>query len=156
VPTSTPNATVVGAAGATAQNLAVGQVGTGILTIENGGTVSNVAGAVGNLAGSNGMVTVTGAGSSFINSGTVVVGGVGTGMLTIQNGGTVSSASGGSVGLIAGSQGTVIVTGAGSTWNNGPAGGLNIGSFGFGTLTIANGGTVNNDTAFDANTSSST
>ena len=151
VDTATPNATVVGAAGATVQNLAVGLVGTGILTIQNGGTVSNVFGAVGNLAGSNGMVIVTGEGSSWTNSGTIVVGGVGKGILTIQNGATVSSAGGGSVGLNAGSQGTVIVTGAGSTWNNSPGGGLNIGSSGFGTLTIASGGTVNNNTAFTAN-----
>ena len=151
IDSATPNATVVGAAGATVQNLAVGLVGTGILTIQNGGTVSNVLGAVGNLAGSNGMVTVTGAGSSWTNSGTIVVGGVGKGILTIQNGGTVSSAGGGSVGLTAGSQGTVIVTGAGSAWNNSPGGGLNIGSSGFGTLTIASGGTVNNNTAFTAN-----
>ena len=151
IDTATPNATVVGAAGATVQNLAVGLVGTGILTIQNGGTVSNVFGAVGNLAGSNGMVIVTGEGSSWTNSGTIVVGGVGKGILTIQNGGTVSSAGGGSVGLNAGSQGTVIVTGAGSTWNNSPGGGLNIGSSGFGTLTIASGGTVNNNTAFTAN-----
>jgi fibronectin-binding autotransporter adhesin len=151
IDSATPNATVVGAAGATVQNLAVGSVGTGILTIQNGGTVSNVLGAVGNLAGSNGMVTVTGAGSSWTNSGTIVVGGVGKGILTIQNGGTVSSAGGGSVGLNAGSQGTVIVTGAGSAWNNSPGGGLNIGSSGFGTLMIASGGTVNNNTAFTAN-----
>ena len=39
------------------------------------------------------------------------------------------------------------VTGPGSSWNNGPGGGLNIGSFGTGTLTIANGGTVINTTA---------
>ena len=43
------------------------------------------------------------------------------------------------------------VTGPGSTWNNGPSGGLNIGSFGTGTLTIANGGTVVNITPNIAN-----
>ena len=36
------------------------------------------------------------------------------------------------------------VTGPGSSWINGPSGGLNIGSFGTGTLTIANGGKVIN------------
>ena len=80
-----------------------------------------------------------------------MVGGLGTGTLTIQNGGTVNSGGGGSVGLSAGSTGTVTVTGPGSSWNNGPGGGLNIGSFGTGTLTIANGGTVINNTAFAAN-----
>jgi len=40
--TATPNATVVGAAGATALNLAVGATGTALLTIQNGGTVTNL------------------------------------------------------------------------------------------------------------------
>ena len=97
------------------------------------------------------MVTVSGAGSTWTNSGTIVVGGLGTGTLTIQNGGTVNSAGGGSVGLAAGSTGTVTVTGPGSTWSNTPGGGLSIGAFGTGTLTIANGGTVINNTAFAAN-----
>ena len=81
-------------------NLAVGQNGTGTLTIQSGGTVSNVFGAVGNLPGSQGTVTVTGAGSTWTNTGTVMVGGLGTGTLTIQNGGTVNSAGGGSVGQL--------------------------------------------------------
>ena len=78
------------------------------------------------------MVTVTGAGSTWTNIGNVVVGGIGTGALTIQNGGTVNSGGGGSVGLSVGSTGTVTVTGPSSSWNNGPGGGLNIGSFGTG------------------------
>ena len=82
---------------------------------------------------------------------TIQVGALGTGTLTIENGGTVNSGGGGSIGLSAGSTGSVTVTGPGSTWNNSPGGGLNIGSFGTGTLTIANGGTVINDTAFTAN-----
>ena len=147
----TPNPTVVATPGGTATNLAVGQSGTGTLTIQSGGTVSNILGAVGNLPGSQGTVTVTGAGSLGRITGTVVVGGLGTGTLTIQNGGTVNSAGGGSVGQSAGSNGTVTVTGAGSAWNNSPGGGLNIGSFGSGTLTIANGGMVINTTAFTAN-----
>jgi outer membrane autotransporter protein len=44
-----------------------------------------------------------------------------------------------------------LVTGPGSIWNNSPGGGLNIGSFGTGSLTIINGGTVINNTAFTAN-----
>ena len=63
---------------------------------------------------------------------------------------TVNS-GGGSVGLAAGSTGTVAVTGPGSSWINGVSGGLNIGGFGTGTLTIANGGTVNNITLVAAN-----
>ena len=61
------------------------------------------------------------------------------------------NSGGGSVGLSVGSNGTVTVTGPGSSWINGPSGGLNIGSFGTGTLTIANGGRVINITNFTAN-----
>ena len=149
--TVSPNPTVVATPGGAALNLAVGQNGTGMLTIQSGGTVTDASGAVGNLPGSQGTVTVTGAGSTWTNIGNVVVGGLGTGALTIQNGGTVNSGGGGSVGQSVGSTGTVTVTGPGSSWNNSPGGGLNIGSFGTGTLTIANGGMVINNTAFAAN-----
>jgi T5SS/PEP-CTERM-associated repeat protein len=155
VPTGVTNAiidtvskpTVVGThtPGGTAQNLTVGQSGSGNLTIQDGGTVSMSIGplvglgAIGNGPGSQGTVTVTGAGSTWTN-GNVVVGGLGTGTLIIQNGGTVNNAGGGSVGLSVGSTGTVTVTGASSSFNN--TLGLNIGSFGTGTLTIADGGIV--------------
>ena len=122
-----------------------------MLVIQNGGTLTDFGGFVGNLPGSQGTVTVSGAGSTWTNIGNVVVGGLGTGTLTIQNGGTVNSAGGGSIGLSVGSTGTVTVTGPGSIWNNSPGGGLNIGSFGTGTLTITNGGMVINNTAFTAN-----
>ena len=151
IDTVTPNSTEIRGAGATALNLAVGQNGTGILVIQNGGTLTDFGGFIGNLPGSQGTVTVSGAGSTWTNTGTVVVGGLGTGTLTIQNGGTVNSGGGGSVGLSVGSIGTVTVTGPGSTWNNTPGGGLNIGSFGTGILTITNGGMVINNTAFTAN-----
>ena len=95
-------------------------------------------------------MTVSGDGSVWTNIGTLVVGGLGTGTLVIQNGGTVRSGGGGSVGLAAGSTGIVMVTGPGSNWINetaaGVVAGFNVGSFGTGTLTIANGGTVINNT----------
>ena len=91
-----------------------------MLVIQNGGTLTNIGGFIGNLPGGLGTVTVSGAGSRWTNVGTLVVGGLGTGTLTIQDGGTVNSGGGGSVGLSAGSTGTVTVTGPGSTWNNSP------------------------------------
>jgi T5SS/PEP-CTERM-associated repeat protein/autotransporter-associated beta strand protein len=141
--TVTPHSTAVASPGALARNLSVGPNGIGILVIQNGGTLANSLGTIGNLPGGLGTVTVTDAGSNWSNAGSVVVGGQGTGTLTIQNGGTVTS-GGGSVGLSAGSNGAVTVTGPGSSWSNGPSGGLNIGSFGTGALTIANGGSVSN------------
>ena len=125
-----------------------------MLTILAGGTLVDQFGTIGNLPGGVGTVIVTGAGSSWTNVNDVVVGGLGTGTLTIQDGGTQDgttvSSDGGSVGLAAGSTGTVMVTGPGSSWTNGPSGGLNIGSFGTGTLMIANGGTVINITPSNA------
>ena len=54
VDTVTPNSTLVAIPGATALNLSVGQTGTGVLTIQNGGTLTDVGGFVGNLPGSQG------------------------------------------------------------------------------------------------------
>ncbi|MGO4677881.1 autotransporter outer membrane beta-barrel domain-containing protein [Bosea sp. 2YAB26] len=120
-----------------------------MLTIQTGGTVANSLGTIGNLPGGLGTVTVTGAGSSWSNAGSVVVGGQGTGTLTIQDAGAVTS-GGGSVGLAVGSNGKVTVTGPNSSWTNGISGGLNIGSLGTGTLTIENGGRVINITVDNA------
>jgi T5SS/PEP-CTERM-associated repeat protein len=143
--TVTPNATVIDVPGALARNLTVGANGTGMLTIQAGGTLSNQFGTIGDLPGGVGTVMVTGAGSSWTNVNDVVVGGLGTGTLIIQDGGTAqddttASSTGGSVGKAAGSTGTVIVTGPGSSWFNGPQGGLNIGSFGTGTLILQTAG----------------
>ena len=145
IDTATPNSTEIRGAGAQAQNLSVGSNGTGMLIILPPGTLNTSFGAIGNLPGGLGTVTVSGAGANWSNAGSIVVGGLGTGMLTMQDGGTVSS-GGGSVGLAAGSTGTVTVTGPGSSWINGVSGGLNIGGFGTGSLTITNGGTVFNNT----------
>ena len=141
IDTVTPNSTEIRGTGAIAQNLVVGQNGTGLLTIRIGGTLTNSFGAIGNLPGATGTVIVTDAGSNWFNAGSIVTGGQGTGTFIIQNGGTVNS-GGGSVGLSVGSTGTVTVTDAGSRWINGPSNGLNIGSFGTGALTITNGGSV--------------
>ena len=149
--TVTPNSPVIASTGAAAQNLTVGQNGTGMLTIQAGGTLVDSSAEVGNLPGSLGTVIVSGAGSNWSNAGAVVIGGLGTGTLTIQDGSAVEDGSlvnsgGASIGQSAGSNGTVTVTGPGTSWTNGAGGGLNIGSFGTGTLTIANGGQVINFT----------
>ena len=152
--TVTPNAAVISTPGALAKNLTVGANGTGMLTIQSGGTLANSFGTIGNLPGGVGTVTVTGPGSSWSTAGSIVVGGLGTGTLVIQGGAMAQdgvSSGGGSIGLSAGSTGTVIVTGPGSSWINGPSNGLNVGSFGTGTLTIANGGRVIDITALVSN-----
>ncbi len=127
----------------TAGDLTVAREGTGALTVSNGGVVASTGGVIGAMSGSQGTVTVTGAGSLWSNSGNLLVGvgGTGsTGSLTIADGGAVGNVVGG-VGIGSGSQGTVTVTGAGSTWTNSSF--LIVGDIaGTGTLTIANGGAV--------------
>ena len=119
IDTVDPNTTVVGAVGATANGLTVGDISAGLLTIQNGGTLtSGGGGTIGNQSGSIGIVTVDGAGSSWTTgSSGLAVGNNGTGTLTIQNGAAVSS-NGGSIGAASGSTGTVMVTGAGSSWTS--------------------------------------
>ncbi|WP_178131010.1 autotransporter domain-containing protein [Reyranella sp. CPCC 100927] len=132
-------------------NVIIGLEGTGTLRIESGGKVSNTIGFVGGgLLQANpipfsgvGTVTVSGAGSTWSNSGDLFVGLLGTGALRIENGGSVSSSSS-SVGSAAGASGTATVSGAGSTWTNTID--LTIGDKGTGTLRIETGGTVSNTT----------
>jgi T5SS/PEP-CTERM-associated repeat protein len=124
---------IVSGAGATWTNIGnvvVGGLGTGTLTIQNGGTVNSAGGgSVGLAVGSTGTVTVTGPGSGwFIGpGGGLNIGSFGTGTLVIANGGTVFNftASAANIGNGPGSQGTVTVTGAGSSWIN--SSGVNIG-----------------------------
>ena len=90
IDTVTPNATVVGAAGAQATGLRVGVSTTGALTIQNGGTVSSILGIIGDDAGSAGTATVDGAGSTWTST-DLYVGFAGSGTLTVRNGGAVSN-----------------------------------------------------------------
>jgi len=115
------------------------------LMISAGGTVSNVHGYIGNNAAWN-TVTVTGAGSSWNNSSSLYVGNNGgyNNTLNILNGGVARSFTG-FVGSDNNSDyNTALVSGSGSLWNN-TANlfvGLNGGSYN--TLSIYNGGRVNN------------
>src|SRR5262249_7624230 len=68
-----------------------GDARTGALTIANGGTVSDPGSLIGNQAGSQGIVTVTGVGSTWSNGVSLNVGFGGNGTLIIANGGAVSS-----------------------------------------------------------------
>ena len=117
IDTVTPNATVIGAAGAQSTGLRVGVSATGALTIQNGGTMNNTLGIIADNAGSVGTATVDGAGSSWTNSCDFYVGHNGNGTLTISNGGAVSNVYG-FVGRYSTSTSTATVDGAGSTWTN--------------------------------------
>ncbi len=122
--------------------LAVGYSGTGSLTIENGSTLTNTFNAeIASNANSNGIVTVTGAGSVWNNNGSLTVGVAGKGTLNILDGGVVNTSGVATVGN-GSPQGTnnAYVNGSGAAWNIG--GPLNVGGAGVGILTISNGGIV--------------
>jgi len=107
-----------GASVATCYSSTVGVAGTGQMSIYNGGRVVSARyGWVGRGAGSNGTVTVDGAGSLWDNDGDLRVGEDGTGRVNITNGGAVTSVLG-YVGINASGDGTVSVQGDGSSWVN--------------------------------------
>ncbi|MBW1800712.1 MAG: hypothetical protein JRJ85_08275, partial [Deltaproteobacteria bacterium] len=123
-------------------NAYVGSNGTGSLTVQDGGKVSNAAGLLGANPGAFGTVSVNGAGSTWSSSSYLYVGDSGTGTLNVLNGGQVSTLSAAYVGDASGSDGTVTVDGAGSTWTSPSS--LVVGKYGTGTLTVQNGGRVSN------------
>ncbi|MGY2051661.1 autotransporter domain-containing protein [Methylobacterium sp. JK268] len=135
--------------------LDVGLLGTGTLTVQDGGSVKNTNGIIaqgrsssteGRQIRSFGTATVTGQGSTWTNSGNLTVGGDnGSGTLVIQDGGIVTNTTGylgdnNHTGQV--STGTATVTGQGSTWTN--TSDLFVGRHGTGALTIQNGGVVKN------------
>ncbi|MEP9372814.1 hypothetical protein [Mesorhizobium sp. KR1-2] len=131
--------------------LYVGYLGTGTLTVADGGKVTNTVGYVGYGSNSTGTVTVSGTdaggnASTWANSGFLSVGNYGTGTLTIANGGKVTNTDG-YVGRYADSTGTVTVSGTDASGNASTLtnfGELFVGASGTGTLAIADGGSVTN------------
>jgi outer membrane autotransporter protein len=116
--------------------LNIGSFGIGTLTIANGGTVINNTALTANIgegAGSQGMVTVTGAGSTWSNSSGLNIGNLGTGTLTMADSGIVTAGP------------VVIATNAGSV------GTLNIGA-GAGNPAAAPGTLTTPSLAFGAGT----
>ena len=159
----------VGSTWTNTDELTVGEHSKGAMIISDGGSVSNINGYMGGAGISgegpnilllgNGVATVTGAGSTWTNSGELNVGFQGTGTLTIEDGAIVTSANA-FVGRLAGtlvtgnpfyeysSTGEVTVTGTGSKWTIN--GSLSMGGDvttntdgGAGTLTIGPGSAVN-------------
>src|SRR5438067_1978707 len=78
--------------------LVVGSLGSGTLTITNGGTVSNLGGLVGSFAGATGAVTVSGAGSTWTNTTGLDIGYFGSGTVAITHGGIVTTAGPANIG----------------------------------------------------------
>ncbi len=127
---------------------ATGGAGTGTLTASDGATIKSLATYVGEFGGDNGTVTLTGAGTTWTDTGStapdansagLTVGVAGTGTLTVEDGAVLSNPlSYIKIGQYGGSTGTVTVTGVGSTLSAG--GVLSDGNSGRGTLTVEAGG----------------
>ena len=120
----------------------------GVLTIQNGGGLASSDTIIGQNAGSNGTVTVTGSGSTWNlhDNSALYVGYGGSGLLFVKGGGTL--VTGGQAGtffgnVLIGYQATGIATvdGAGSTWTN-SGGTISIGVASSGPLIVSNGAAV--------------
>lgn len=114
----------------------VGYSGTGELIVSDGAKLSGFM-TIASQAGSQGAVTVTGAGSTASVVGTLSVGQSGTGTLNVANGGTVAATGYLNIGVAA--SGSVSVSDIGSSIS---ANQIRVGFGGSGTLTISNGSTV--------------
>ena len=122
--------------------LVVGDQGNGKLNITAGAAVTSDTVYIGKQSGASGTVKVSGAGSTWTLDDTrhLHVGYLGKGLLEITNGAEVSNTYG-EIGVESGADGTVTVSGAGSTWNNNSN--LSIGqNGGVGTLNVFAGGAV--------------
>ena len=116
--------------------------GTGSVTVTDGDEILFTGAYLGYDAGSSGIVTISGEGSTWTSSSTnacFMVGYQGNGTLNITNGGAVSSAYS-YIGHSPNSSGEVSVDGESSTWTSSFA--LKVGYQGNGTLKITNGGAV--------------
>src|SRR5262245_59967488 len=143
----TVTVTGTGSSWTNSNDLFVGNSGTGILNVSNGGSVSNGTGQMGYSFGADGTATIDGSGSTWTTNGFFYVGGEqgGSGVLNIANGGHVNSnGSFAYIGYGANSQSNATIDGANSLWNN--FRGLYVGFNGQGTLSITNGGQMMNGT----------
>ena len=122
-------------------SLGVGSSGEARLDITAGGAVSvGDALVIGVAELAQGQVTVSGTGSSLTVDGNLLVSSNGAGSLVVSGGGTVSSMFGSLGSFTPGTDGDVLVTGAGSRWDIEDA--LIVGINGTGTVSVAAGGVL--------------
>ena len=123
-------------------NLTVGVAGSGnSMVISNGGTVLDVNGSIGSASTSlSNSVLVTGAGSSWSNSGSVTIGNAGSGILTVTSGGNVVAQGGIMIAAQTGSSGTLGIGSLPSSAGSGTLTTPDI-TFGLGKGTILTSGT---------------
>ena len=126
---------------------AMGYSGSGSLEITDGATVTNGNHAdIGSNPGSEGLVTVSGASSEWVNSGWLKIGYSGSGSLEITAGATVTNGNHVQMGVNTSGKGVVTVSGEGSIWTI--ADNLTVGNYGQGELSIYRSGLVRVDAIF--------
>lgn len=139
-------------------NIYVGNGGNGTLNVQNGAVVAAVDGYVSTLTGSTSTLLVSGASAAMNLSGVFIAGySAGTNAtVTLSNGGQISGLQG-TLGDLAGSSGSMSISGSGSKWSAFVdnsitySGYLNVGRLGAGSLTISNGGTVSGERLYIGN-----
>jgi len=102
-------------------------------------TVSDFHAVIGDGASGMGTVLLTD-GAEWANGGWMKIGSAGVGTLTVEKGAILTNSNAGHcsyIGADGSSCGTVIVDGAGSSWNN--SGSLRVGPYGAGSLIVRNG-----------------
>lgn len=122
--------------------ISLGIDGNGELEILDGGTVTSNQGIIGDAFGSEGTVTIDGAGSNWstrIEGAGMFVGYGGKGTLIVSNGGSVNT-NGTWLGYWPDSEGKLVVTGAGSSYTD--EGDMYVGRGGSGTVEISDGAFV--------------
>jgi T5SS/PEP-CTERM-associated repeat protein len=119
------------------ENTFVGQAGTGLVQILSGGRYFTTATWLGNLAGSDGTVTVSGNESTWIQSGTMTVGLNGRGFLQVVSQARMETTNA-TVGSAATGVGAVHISGNGSVWD--VTGTMTLGGAGQASMSITEGG----------------
>ncbi len=128
-------------------SLVVGNAAQAFLTVTNRGRLSSNFLSVGNGPASDGHLTVTDAGSTLQNSGTLDIGVEGIGTARIQNGATANIGGGIRLGTLDSfSFGTLAIEGAGSELIS--SGTLAVGQDGDGAVSVTAGGHLETQSAF--------
>lgn len=122
-----------------------GAIGDGAVDVMAGAAINSASVQLGAVSGARGSATVEGADSAWtIGDDGLSVGLSGSGSLSVKAGGHVDSVNT-VVGAKEGSDGSITVSGSGSTFNN--AGDLDVGWEGDASLHVDTGGTVTSDSA---------
>lgn len=124
--------------------------GTGILNIENGGVVNNVATRIGGGANTTGTVNVFGNGSVFNSTGLVEVGRSGDGTFSISDNG-LAAVNAFDIGYEVGGTGLLSVTGTGSRITT--ISDIEVGRLGIGSLIASDNATISAGTGLRLGTS---